>query len=308
MDPSRYFLLPDGHLRAGWRLLLFVLVFLVAINLATWVGKSLGPVSWIPAQVVMLALATMVTSWLMTRLVEHQPFHSIGLALAPAAWRQAGTGLGIGAGLAGGVILIEWSAGFVSFHLYPGDVSAVVAGASQMSGLLLLGAASEEILFRGYPFQRLVEGTGDWAAVGVSSLLFGLGHAANPNATELSVVNTTLAGTLLALAYLRRRALWLPIGLHFSWNWTLALCSLPVSGVELIRMPWRAVAASRFPLLHGADYGPEGGLITTVALSVGIIYLGRNQRHRSELGEESRTAVRPPSSDDSQPPGFRALS
>jgi len=304
MDPSRYFLLPDGRLRAGWRLLLFGFVFLVAINLAAWFGESLGPASFIPAQVLMLAVATLVTTWLMTRLVEHQPFHSIGLSLAPPAWRQTGTGFGIGAALAGGVIVIEWSAGFVSFHFHPGDISEMAANVSQMSGLLLLGAASEEILFRGYPFQRLVEGTGDWAAVGVSSLLFGLGHAQNPNATELSVVNTTLAGTLLGLAYLRRRSLWLPIGLHFAWNWTVALCGLPVSGVELIRMPWRTVAASRFPLLHGADYGPEGGLITTVALSVGIIYLGRNQSCQSDLAQDRRSAGATPSSEDSQPPGF----
>jgi membrane protease YdiL (CAAX protease family) len=306
MDPSRYFLLPDGRPRAGWRLLLFVFVFLVAINLASWVGASFGPTSFIPAQVLLLTLATIPTTWLMTHLVEHQPFHSIGMALSPPPWRQAGAGLGIGAALAGSVIVIEWSAGLVSFHSHPGDVTTLVAGAFQMSGVLLLGAASEEILFRGYPFQRLVEGTGSWAAVGISSLLFGLGHARNPNATELSVVNTTLAGTLLGLAYLRGRSLWLPIGLHFSWNWALALCGLPVSGAELIRMPWQTVAASRFPMLHGANYGPEGGLITTVALSVGIIYLGRSQDRPSDLAQGSKTAEpAPPPSEEHEPPGFK---
>ena len=304
MDPSRYFLLPDGRLRAGWRLLLFGFVFLVAINLAAWFGESLGPASFIPAQVLILALATIPTTWLMTRLVEHQPFHSIGLSLAPPAWRQTGTGFGIGAALAGGVIVIEWSTGLISFQGVATFSRDALGAQLQMTGVMLLAATAEEILFRGYPFQRLVEGTGDWAAVGVSSLLFGLGHAQNPNATELSVVNTTLAGTLLGLAYLRRRSLWLPIGLHFSWNWTLALCGLPVSGVELIRMPWRTVAASRFPLLHGAEYGPEGGVITTLALSVGIIYLGRNQSCQSDLAQDRRTAGTTPPSEDSQPPGF----
>ena len=55
----------------------------------------------------------------------------------------------------------------------------------------------------------------------------------NENASIFGIGNTMLWGVLLGFAYLRTRALWLPIGLHFGWNF-----ALPLFGVNLAGLQW----------------------------------------------------------------------
>jgi hypothetical protein len=141
--------------------------------------------------------------------------------------------------------------------------------------LLTVAATNEELLFRGYPFQRLVESWGAPIAVVAISGLFGLGHASNPNATWFTVANTILAGIWLAQAYLKTRALWYPIGLHFSWNFIMAyVYSLPVSGIVLSSQ--LLTAKDHGPQwLTGGDYGPEGSILCTGVLVVAIVWQAR---------------------------------
>ena len=90
---------------------------------------------------------------------------------------------------------------------------------------LISGALAEELMFRGYPFQRLVEAIGAAGAIVVFSVLFGVVHLSNPGASVWGLVNTVAIGVLLSIVYLRTRSLWLPWGLHFAWNTTLGLFS-----------------------------------------------------------------------------------
>src|SRR5689334_5740690 len=69
-------------------------------------------------------------------------------------------------------------------------------------GLLLIAAATEELVFRGFPLQILAEGMGQWPAVIMMSGLFGATHLNNPDASLRSAGNTAIAGILLSLAYL----------------------------------------------------------------------------------------------------------
>jgi membrane protease YdiL (CAAX protease family) len=180
--------------------------------------------------------------------------------------------------------------------LYGGGVIAVVAGAmyatgaASFSGLrpgaaaapgdilrllafLLLAAAFEELAFRGYAFQRLVEALGPLAATIVSSAFFSLAHLRNPEATLLSSVNTALAGGLLAVAYLRTRGLWMPIGLHFAWNlFQGPVFSFPVSGYRMPELALEAHLAG--PVwLTGGGFGPEGSILLTGVAVVAIAVL-----------------------------------
>jgi hypothetical protein len=82
-------------------------------------------------------------------------------------------------------------------------------------------AFSEELVMRLVLFRITEEWLGTWAAIAISSALFGLLHAGNPHATVWSTAAITLeAGTLLAAAYMRTRRLWFPMGLHAAWNFT----------------------------------------------------------------------------------------
>src|SRR5205807_9046091 len=124
--------------------------------------------------------------------------------------------------------------------------------------------------FRGYPFQRLLEGTGKIISVSIMAILFGLGHWFNPHATLIGVANTMLVGVLFAIAYLRTRSLWFPWALHFAWNFSLGvLFGLPVSGT--MKFAVLGSGAARGPeWLTGGSYGIEAGLSGTVAVLAGI--------------------------------------
>jgi membrane protease YdiL (CAAX protease family) len=209
----------------------------------------------------------------MLRVFDRQPLVSVGLEISSLRARELGQGLVAGLLLVESTIVCEWAIGLVTIQTYSAPDSPLGWTLTLTTVVLLVSAAAEELLFRGYPFQRLVEGAGRLVAIGISSAVFGWLHLQNPSATALSAANTILAGILLALAYLRTRALWFPIGIHFSWNWAMALSGFPVSGIDVMAMPWRAIPASRAVWLHGGDYGPEGGVIATGALLAGIVWL-----------------------------------
>ena len=140
--------------------------------------------------------------------------------------------------------------------------------------LLIGGALLEELAFRGYPFQRLVEAIRPLGAIVVISIFFGAVHLGNPNAGGIlgwGFFNTILVGVLFAYAYLRTQTLWLPIGLHFGWNFFLGVVyGLPVSGLRDFSVVVRSTAAGS-PLLTGGAYGIEASLTGTVVLILGFL-------------------------------------
>lgn len=274
MDLSRYFLLSDGRLRAGWRAGLFVALFMAAL-----LTVGLAATIFIPAQSValdagILAATTGGSTWLMLRWMERQPFLSIGLVWRRESFADIRRGYGAGVALVAGLTGLEWGIGAIRFES-AGEVGSGLLAFVAVTAILVISATTEETLFRGYAFQRLLEGSNGAVALAVSSVVFGILHARNPHATRLSILNTALAGVLLGLAYLKTRALWLPIGFHFGWNWALLTFGHPVSGLVVAQMPWQAVPASELIWVHGGSYGPEGGIVATAALVGGTFYLLR---------------------------------
>jgi len=98
-------------------------------------------------------------------------------------------------------------------------------------------------------------------------VLFGFAHVNNQNVTAVGIANTMLWGVLFGYAFLLSGDLWLPIGLHFGWNWTLPLLGVNLSGFTMnvtgYAMHWRIGV-----LWSGGAYGPEGGLLGTIVLIV----------------------------------------
>src|SRR5262249_35934664 len=77
----------------------------------------------------------------------------------------------------------------------------------------------EEVTFRGLLFRVTEQTFGTWVGVAVSAVAFGAVHGLNPNASLAASIAIILeSGILLAAAYFATRTLWLPIGLHFGWN------------------------------------------------------------------------------------------
>ena len=202
-----------------------------------------------------------ITNVLTIRVFDRRPISDIGLG-PHGAGRNFVIGIVCGAGSAALMLLAPILAG--AGHLVPRATSGI-SWPSLLFFLvaLLFGAAGEEVLFRGYAFQVLIEKIGPYATILPVAVFFGFGHAGNPHATNLSIFNTMLWGALLGFAFLRSHDLWLPVGLHYGWNAVLPLFGVNLSGLT-IEVTGYSYKWDLGPLWSGGDYGPEGGILTTI--------------------------------------------
>jgi membrane protease YdiL (CAAX protease family) len=213
--------------------------------------------------------AAAVANTLALRIYERGNLSDIGLGWTAASRRNLSLGMlgGIGGALL--VVLLPLVLRLADFERVPGE-RLRWPSLLFVSILLLFGAVGEEMLFRGYGFQVLVKGIGPFATVLPVAVLFGLAHSQNLNFGPIALFNTILWGVVLGFAYLRSGDLWLPIGLHFGWNWTLPLMGANLSGFTMdvtgFAMHWKVGDK-----LSGGAYGPEGGLLTTV-VAIGLFF------------------------------------
>jgi len=143
--------------------------------------------------------------------------------------------------------------------------------AGMTAGALSLPALSEEIIFRGVPLVLLAGVIGRWRAVAATSLLFGLSHLGNPDATLLGLANISLAGVLLGAVFFSPGGIWAAWGAHLGWNLSLAALGAPVSGLPLA-IPLLEYHPGGPAWVSGGAFGPEGGLLASVAM-IGAIVL-----------------------------------
>ncbi len=203
----------------------------------------------------------LVANLLVMRIFDRRPLTDVGLAIN----KRSGINLLVGILLAGGTAALMLVAPLIAGagHLIL-RTNPMFSSTSLLFYLfaLLFGAMGEEMLFRGYAFQLLVEKVGPITTVLLVGALFGLGHMLNPHASLIGVINTMLWGILLGFAFLRSHDLWLPIGLHYGWNSVLPLFGVNLSGltIEVTRYFYKWDLT---PLWSGGDYGPEGGLLAT---------------------------------------------
>jgi CAAX protease family protein len=134
----------------------------------------------------------------------------------------------------------------------------------QMLFFLLAVAIFEELSVRGIVFRLLEQGVGTWVAIVVSACFFGFGHRSNPGATLLSGVAIAIeAGALFAASYVATRSLWVPLGLHWAWNFFEG----PVWGTRVSGMDLSTLVRADLPgprLLTGGAFGPEAGVVAMV--------------------------------------------
>jgi membrane protease YdiL (CAAX protease family) len=171
--------------------------------------------------------------------------------------------------------------------------SASVGAALVPIVILMLGfviqGSTEEILTRGWLMQVIASRHGLAWGVGLSSLLFGLLHAANidPSPELLTgVLNVILFGVFIGLYAAREGSLWGVCGWHAAWNWLLGLgFGLEVSGQVIETTPLIVDPGTQTTVpwwVTGAAFGPEGSVITTVVLLIGtavLIIKGRSRDH-----------------------------
>jgi membrane protease YdiL (CAAX protease family) len=258
--PWKRFFVKDGRLLPIWRLALFLpLVTLVYIHRQ------------------LLALVVVVV---FLRHLDKRRISSLGFSLHQGWLMSIGLGLLLGASLMGTIFFIEFIFGWIDVKGFAWESRTDFTSAFTGAILhMLFVAVSEETIVRGYILQNLDECFGIRTAVIVSSVLFGAGHLLNPTGTEWAgyviPFTLTLAGVMFAVAYLVYRSLWLPIALHFACNLSLydifGLAGAPANSATFLVTDVKG-PAFWVGLPHTA-FGPEVGMLSVIAMLLGIVML-----------------------------------
>ena len=185
--------------------------------------------------------------------------------------RELGQGVLVGAGLLGGTVAALAAIGFYRVEavnpwtvLFPAFAVALQA------------AYIEELLYRGILLRIVDESLGTWPALVISAALFGVVHLGTPNATLYTALAISLeAGLLLGAAYVLTRRLWLPIGIHFAWNFLQAGVFGGTRAAEALGVRSLLDAETGGPdLLSGGGSGLDGSIFAiTLCLAVAIALL-----------------------------------
>lgn len=249
------------------RLALFALALLAGLAVmqglvypvASAAGRALGLRvtfgEWI------LCGALVVAHVLLLKQIERRPWRDVGLDVGAARPDLLARGalVGLLPILVPSLLLIAIGVLDAQDAAEPGGTGAWLDAAGRILWVLVPAAMFEELAFRGYPFLVLQESVGRWAAVLVTSLAFGLIHAANPGATVGSVLVVAVAGIFLAAVRLGTGSLWAAFVAHLAWNFALSgVLHAAVSGSAFPSPGYRVVDAGPDWLTGGA-WGPEGG-------------------------------------------------
>ena len=129
-----------------------------------------------------------------------------------------------------------------------------------------------------------------WMAAGlvanaVQAVAFAALHAGNPHVTRLALFNIALAGSVLGWLFWSGGGLAGAWAFHAVWNWGLSALGLPVSGMALgAPLVSAGLSGAGRPLLSGGAFGPEGSLVTSVALTVLLAGLVARSARRLPTG------------------------
>jgi membrane protease YdiL (CAAX protease family) len=254
-----------------FRLPVLLVAFFVVLFANAGINQLVSPIAVLALPVgVGVAIAVVAGYRRLSRIVEQR------LAIPEldqrGMWSGLLRGMLVGSGLF--VVLILVIAVFGGWQ----DVSwGSVGGFVATAGTTASVAVIEEVLFRGILFRIMEEHLGTVITLVASSLLFGLTHLVNVNATLWGTVSIALTGgTMTAAAYVATRSLWLPIGLHFAWNFTHSgIFGVALSGSDEPPHGLLHTTLSGPSPLTGGTFGPEASLIALLVCLVPTILLLR---------------------------------
>ncbi|WP_030276890.1 CPBP family intramembrane glutamic endopeptidase [Streptomyces sp. NRRL B-24484] len=255
-----------------WQILAVVLACAVGGQGATAVqGDPWLSLLWGSLTVV---LSVLVYRWVVGR-SERRPVTELAREGASGALLR---GLVVGVAMFGAVIANIYVLGDYTVHGFGSPTGAI-----GLVGFMAGAAVTEELMYRGLLFRLVERGLGTYIALALSGTVFGASHLLNKDATLLGGVAIAIeAGGMLAAAYAATRSLWLPIGLHFGWNFAESgIFGTEVSGNGDTHGLLDA-STSGATLITGGEFGPEASVFATLfgaLLMVVFLRLARRRGH-----------------------------
>lgn len=283
--------------RALWRLICVAVFYLVCTRIFTFLATALWPANGTvpdfyinaPLPGLRLAagiidfLAVFASVWLAGRLLDRRPFSGFGFRLSRAWFRDLGFGLFLGVAAVTGVFAAERALGWVAVtgaFETDGDTPFLLAVLVPATAFLCV-SVYEELMIRGYFLRNVAEGF-NYRIIGtrgavlialvVSSSVFGVLHALNPDATFVSTTSLAIGGLMLGLGYVLTGELAVPIGWHAGWNIAQGyVFGFPISGIEPVGATVLSVNDTGPALWTGGAFGPEAGIVGLAAYTASLL-------------------------------------
>ncbi len=276
-------------LRAGWGVLLFVLLFIGFSFLAAQVVRHILPRSHrsavFPLRLAFISEGTqllplILATWIMA-LIERRPLLAYGYQGTAKAVRFL-SGLVWGFVALSALVLVLWKAGLLAFdgvQLHGTDIWKYALG---WGVLFLVVAVFEESTLRGYLQFTLTRGIGFWWGALLLSFLFGFSHGTNPGETPVGLFGAAAVGLVFCLSLWYTGSLWWALGCHASWDWAESYfygtsdSGLKAEGHLFGEHPTGSL------LWSGGPTGPEGSLLVLVLLAIMALAMWLWWRRRVE--------------------------
>lgn len=284
----------EKRLKAGWRILLFLLVFISLSSLIFIVRPLLGDIKkrafiedYSLIIISILALSATIAVWISRKWFDKKSVVSLGLLWNKQAIKDLLFGFLLSFGMAALFYLVLYTLGFldlkdINFNgIVPGEsvnfvkfMSVVTLGSLSLMLLeTVLVGYWEELVFRGYIFQNMIQGLGFVTAIVISCILYGLIHASNPNATWLSTAIIVGFGYLRIYGYLSTKMLWLSMGMHIGWNFFQGpIFGFAASGHKKATLLSHTLTSDKDYLTGGA-FGPEGSILIIPILIAALLLM-----------------------------------
>lgn len=285
-------------LRAGWGVLIFIVLFAVFVAIATVINSKLHPGQQRPTSVTVISLsfgyvqesilaaAVLLSTWIMSKIERRGRSYGFGGKSKLALFL---------AGLLSGLVLISllvfllWQKRLLVIDgrlIFGADIFRY--GALWLLAFCLVGIA-EEGLTRGYLLYTLTRGLaslyeylfktrhgmalGFWTAAVILSVIFFLGHTGNPGESPVGLLSVFAAGMFFSLSVWRTGSLWWAIGMHAAWDWGQSfLFGVADSGL-MVQHHLLATHPTGKPFLSGGTTGPEGSIYILGVLALGTLII-----------------------------------
>jgi membrane protease YdiL (CAAX protease family) len=229
-------------------------------------------------------VAITISVWLSGRYLDKRPFADFGMRLNSRFWTHYFVGWLITAVMQLFVVATyAWSGTLDSIETPRWENLSTAPFWLLFLSMLMVGY-HEELWSRGYHLLNMTEGFTGWKisphvaamlSIVISSTFFALMHVGNPNVTTFALINIALAGIWLALPFLITGSLGLSIGMHTGWNFVMgAVFGMPISGQQQSdeAILWK-VKTNGPAWFTGGDFGPEGGVVASLALLLGTVLM-----------------------------------
>ena len=268
------FLNTAGKLKNVWWVVIFYLILASLLFPLIFLSKHYGFEISLLQQSVIILIASFIC-----QLLYRKPLNSLFGKINFIWFKELMIGIFIGAVLMALPALILTIFRYIDWHANPFSYSTIVSGLTLFAGVAL----AEELLFRGFIFQRLIDAFGQWPAQFIIAGMFLLTHLNNPGMVGitkiLACINIFIASILFGIAYIKTKKLAMPLGLHFMANFMQGtILGFGVSGEKETSL-YKPSFHNAPTWLTGGQFGLEASVLGLFSVIL-ITYFLYNDRNR----------------------------